>query len=79
MTPATIDKGLLAALLVAIAAIIWLTVALVRTENERYAMTLGMCMKEAPFVSADYECLKTIRTRTAWWWHVYYALRGSSF
>ncbi|WP_224016157.1 hypothetical protein [Paraburkholderia tropica] len=63
------------------AAIIVLAHALVRVENERYALWLGMCpnMREAitALASGDDDainCTKTVQTRTAWWWHIYYAI-----
>lgn len=54
-------------------AIVWLSAALIRVENQRYAMTVGMCID--PFLKvADQSCLSTVKTRTGWWWHLYYAL-----
>lgn len=59
--------------------------ALVRVENERYALWLGMCpnmdqtFKAMGAGDADaWKCTKTIETRTAWWWHLYYALADKS-
>lgn len=60
-------------LVLALVAIIWLSAALVRTENERYALSLGMC-KNAQSGTADYSCLANVQTRTGWWWHIYYGL-----
>lgn len=57
--------------------------ALVRVENARYALWLGMCpnMRQmTAAIGADnsgldaLDCTKTIRTRTGWWWHLYYAV-----
>ena len=72
-----------AALIAALAgALLWVSAALVRVENERYALSLGMCLDESmhrvdPNMHvADYQCLKRVETRTGWWWHLYYALTG---
>ncbi len=66
-------------------AVIVLTHALVRVENERYALWLGMCpnMREAvaalPTGDDDgMNCTRTVQTRTAWWWHVYYAIANKN-
>ncbi len=57
--------------------------ALVRVENERYALWIGMCpnMREMNSAIADQStgpgalnCTRTIQTRTSWWWHLYYAV-----
>lgn len=54
--------------------------ALVRVENERYALWLGMCpnMREtvAAIAAQNQDALNkcTVETRTAWWWHLYYAI-----
>jgi len=53
---------------------LWLGVALVRAENERYALLLGLCRDASG--EADVECLASVQTRPAWWWHVAYALGG---
>lgn len=60
------------ALGIALAIIVLLTVALVRVENQRYALLIGMCRTQLPH--ADYTCLRNVETRTSWIWHVYYAL-----
>lgn len=57
------------------AIVLLLGTALVRVENERYALRVGMCQGK-PIVGIDYECLRKVETRTGWWWHMYYALAG---
>lgn len=47
--------------------------ALVRTENQRYAMFVGMC---ADPIAPKAPCLAKVETRTGWWWHLYYALQN---
>lgn len=55
--------------------LVWCGAALVRVENERYALTIGMCSQPPP-VLPDVVCLKKVQTRTGWWWHIFYALTG---
>lgn len=62
-----ITVAILAALL------IWFCAALVRVENERYALAVGLCKYDATSLQM-FTCLQHISTRTAWWWHLYYAL-----
>lgn len=64
-------KNVLLAL--ALAAIMLLGSALVRTENQRYALQGGMCIDPVLKI-ADLVCLKSVQTRTHWWWHLFYAL-----
>ena len=61
-------------LIVAIILIAWLTTALVRVENQRYAMSIGMCQLKDPLLW-DIECLSKVETRTSWLWHVVFALK----
>jgi len=61
-------------LLIACLLIVWLSAALVRVENQRYALSIGMCRDTATgFI--DFACLDKVQTRTAWWWHLFYALK----
>jgi hypothetical protein len=61
-------------LAIAISIIIWLCVTLVRVENQRYAMQVGMC-HNVTIGLPDLECIKKTQTRTDWWWHLFYALK----
>jgi hypothetical protein len=47
--------------------------ALVRTENQRYALFAGMCTDP---IRPKTPCLEKVETRTGWWWHLYYALQN---
>lgn len=47
--------------------------ALVVTENQRYAMFVGMCSD--PSVPKG-PCLAKVESRNGWWWHFYYALNN---
>ena len=63
----------LAAMLVAI---VYLCVVIVHIENERYALSVGMC-RDAATGFADRACLAKVETRTSPLWHLVYALKGS--
>jgi len=69
-------KALAVGLACAFVIILWFGSALVRVENERYALSIGMCQ---PFehVLPDMTCIKKTQTRTGWWWHLYFALLDS--
>ena len=64
-------------LLSAVLAVLLLCVcaSLVRVENQRYALTLGMCAPRPPIPVPDLVCLERVETRTGWWWHLYYAMK----
>lgn len=62
-------------LAVAVLLIVWLSAALVRVENERYAMQVGMCWNDT-LKLPDLTCIEKAQTRTAWYWHLFYALKG---
>lgn len=47
--------------------------ALVRTENQRYALFLGMCSES---MAPKGPCLAKVETRTNWLWHLYYAFQN---
>lgn len=53
--------------------IVWLSAALVRVENERYALQTGMCWNES-LKLPDLACIEKSQTRTGWWWHLFHAL-----
>jgi hypothetical protein len=60
-------------LIVALGLVVWLLTALVRVENERYALQLGMCRDKIGLT--DFKCLSAVQTRTGWYWHLFYALK----
>ena len=68
--PQTKYKVALVALLVVA---VWLAAALAKTENQRYALSTGLCVDKTLHI-ADYACLAKVQTRTGWYWHIYYGL-----
>jgi hypothetical protein len=62
-------------IVVLLAMVCTLAAALVRVENQRYAMAIGMCgNKSDPRLPPDASCVANARTRTSWVWHLYYAI-----
>lgn len=56
--------------------ILWLAISLVRVENQRYALSLGMCA-DPPWPIPNRQCLRQVETRTSPLWHLFYALTDS--
>ena len=58
--------------------LLWFGSAIVRLENQNYAMRVGMCGAHDPIdiqnVLDRTRCLETVETRTSPLWHLYYAL-----
>ena len=72
MTPlARMQIALVAMLL----AIVYLCTVIVRIENERYALFVGMC-RDAKTGFVDGACLAKVETRTSPMWHLLYAITG---
>jgi hypothetical protein len=68
-----------AALMVLALTCLWLTLTVIRLENYHYASFVGMCGPEPPPGDIDasmarHRCLHNTETRTASYWHLYYAL-----
>lgn len=70
-------KNLAIAFLLALC--VFLAHVVVVIENQRYAYQIGMCADTRlsdKLRAWDYECLAKVETRTAWWWHLYFAIKG---
>jgi hypothetical protein len=53
----------------------WLAASLVRIENERYALSLGLCRSQTTQDLIDQpRCLEAIETRTSPIYHLLFAL-----
>lgn len=59
---------------VLVLAVLVLGSALIRVENQRYALSLGMCPGLAAGVPPDLVCIAKVETRTGWWAHLFAAL-----
>jgi hypothetical protein len=54
--------------------IIWLAIALVNAENQRYAMASGKCADPVFKGSFDQKCLSLVQSRDHWWEHLWYGV-----
>lgn len=46
----------------------------VRLENQRYALFVGICKLDPASPKERWDCLENVQTRTSWFWHLYYAM-----
>lgn len=69
--------ALLIALLLSLAANVWLGKAVVRLEKYHYASMLGSCGEFSLGSIQREQCLAEAETRTSWAWHLYYGLGGT--
>ena len=53
---------------------VWLSIALVSAENQRYAMLQGQCRDPVFKESIDKQCLALAKSREHWWQHLWHAV-----
>ena len=53
--------------------VIWLCIALVNAENQRYALATGKCA-DPLFKGEIDKCLVMVRSRDHWWEHLWYGV-----
>jgi hypothetical protein len=51
---------------------VWLSIALVNAENQRYALMTNKCPDPVFNTGIDKACLVTVRSRDHWWEHWWY-------
>jgi hypothetical protein len=51
---------------------IWLAIALVNAENQRYALITNKCQDPLFKAEVDKTCLLTVHSRDHWWQHLWY-------
>ena len=54
--------------------VIWLCIALVNAENQRYALVTGKCADPLFKGEIDKKCLVLVRSRDHWWEHLWYGV-----
>jgi hypothetical protein len=54
--------------------IIWLAIALVNAENQRFALMSGKCADPVFKGSFDQKCLSVVQSRDHWWEHLWYGM-----
>ena len=52
--------------------VIWLAIALVNAENQRYALITNKCQDPLFKGEVDKACLVTVHSREHWWQHLWY-------
>ena len=52
---------------------VWLAIALVNAENQRFALMSGKCGDPVFKGSFDKVCLSVVHSRDHWWEHLWYA------
>ena len=72
--PTWVNHIVLTLLVLALAMIVWLTLALVNAENQRNAYATKACPDPVFPGAADPKCMAGVKTREHWWDHVGYAL-----
>ena len=53
---------------------IWLSIALVNAENQRYALMTNKCPDPVFKTGIDQQCMLTVRSRGHWWEHWWYGV-----
>ena len=53
---------------------VWLAIALVNAENQRYALMTNKCPDPLFKGGIDKACLVTVRSRDHWWEHLWYGI-----
>ncbi|MFL6672342.1 MAG: hypothetical protein ACJ8LG_03505 [Massilia sp.] len=54
--------------------VIWLCIALVNAENQRYALVANKCPDPVFKGAIDQQCLAGVHSREHWWQHLSYAI-----
>lgn len=54
--------------------VVWLSIALVNAENQRYALITNKCADPLFKGELDEQCLVMVRSRDHWWEHLGYGL-----
>jgi hypothetical protein len=53
---------------------IWLSIALVNAENQRYALMTNKCPDPVFKAGIDQQCMLTVHSRDHWWEHWWYGV-----
>lgn len=52
--------------------VLWLAIALVNAENQRFALISGKCADPVFKGEIDKKCLELVNSRAHWWEHLWY-------
>lgn len=53
---------------------LWLSIALVNAENQRFALMTNKCADPVFKGEIDKKCLELVQSRAHWWQHLWYGL-----
>lgn len=53
---------------------LWLAIALINAENQRYALMTKKCPDPVFQDQVDLVCMQTVRSRDNWWEHLWYGM-----
>ena len=54
--------------------VLWLSIALVNAENQRFALVTSKCADPIFKGEIDKKCLELVQSRAHWWEHLWYGL-----
>lgn len=54
--------------------VVWLAIALVNAENQRYALMTNKCPDPVFKGAIDQQCMVMVHSRDHWWQHLWFAL-----
>jgi len=54
--------------------VMWLSIALVNAENQRFALMTNKCADPVFKGEIDKKCLELVQSRAHWWQHLWYGL-----
>ena len=66
------------AIVLLLLALLFIADRLVRIENQRYALFVGMCPVTPTDPAKQWDCLSKVQTRTSWLGHLYYGLTDTT-
>ena len=72
--PHNLLSATLALVVVFAFAILWLCIALVNAENQRYALMTNKCADPLFKGEIDRQCLVMVHSREHWWQHLWYGV-----
>lgn len=58
--------------------VLWLAIALVNAENQRYALMNNKCPDPVFKGAIDQQCMVMVHSREHWWQHLWFALTHTS-
>lgn len=61
-------------LALALALCVWLSLAIISAENQRYALIQKVCADRVFKGEIDEQCMATVQSRPHWWQHLGYAM-----